>query len=271
MKTALNHYDRQGLSGWRLLASIMMVTLGTIECGAAIVAPNQPIHGISQAELSVRWWQWMLSYPTGKNPSADTTGASGSLGGEQSASVHPGIFFIAGNFSPTPDFPARTFSVPAGQYLFFPLLTAASSIPFFGTTEREIRLDAAGSLGAPSDLFARLNGADLDSPGNLLNYRQLSPPGLFYLYFPANNIFGAPTGSYASVSDGYFVGLEPLSPGKYELQFGGRGTGSGGIDTAQTIHLTVVPEPAGSALVTLCTGFLLGAHRFRKKFAASLA
>jgi hypothetical protein len=246
-----------------LIAGVAIVGLTEMLSAATVIAPNQPINGISQAELSARWWKWMISYPVGTNPSQDTTGAFGSVGSSQSVTSHPDIFFIAGNFSPTPDFPARSFVVPAGQSLFFPLVTSASSIPFFGITEPEIRLDAAASLGTVSNLFARLDGVNLDTPANLLNYHQLSPPGLFYLYFPADNIFGVPPGSYPSVTNGYFVGLAPLAPGSYELQFGGQGTGSGGFNTAQAIHLTVLPEPSSLLLIAFCGALTLSARRLR--------
>ena len=258
------HPSRRRGAVRKLLTSCFAVFSVSFQVHAAIVAPNQQINGISQAELSARWWQWVISFPDGTNPARDMTGEFGHLGSNQAASAHPGIFFLSGNFSITPDFPDRTFTAPAGEYLFFNLATVVSVIPFFGRTEAEIRADAALGLGSVNDLFVSLNGVALESPANLLNYRQLSPPGLFNLTIPPNNIYNAPPGTYPAVSDGYFVALTPFSPGTYDLYFGGSGTGGGidpAFDTAQTVHLMIVPEPGHILLLSVAAVLVIATGR----------
>jgi hypothetical protein len=67
---------------------------------------------------------------------------------------------------------------------------------------------------------------------------------LFSFTFPENNLFGASAGPSQSVADGYYVFLQPLSPGKHDISFKAVGvqfTTTGVQSVAQNIvyHLTV--------------------------------
>jgi len=227
---------------------------------AAVIAPDQPVNGVSQPDLSARWWQWMLTYPAATNPVLDTTGQNSHLGGDQTAVSHPGVFFLAGNFS---GFESRTVTVASSESLFLPLINTVSFIPAFGNTEAEIRADAAATLGTVSGLFARLDGIDLPLPASassLLDFRQQS--ALFSLTFPADNVYGVTPGSYDSVADGYWLALEALAPGHYTLEFGASATGTPDLgyppfSLTQTYDITVVPEPATWQL--LVAGLICGA------------
>jgi hypothetical protein len=73
-------------------------------------------------------------------------------------------------------------------------------------------------------------------------YRATSP--LFNVTYPPHNLFGSPAGQTQGIGDGYWVFLQPLSPGKHELHFSGltpgnptTGTANFAIDT--TYHLIV--------------------------------
>lgn len=228
-----------------------------------VIAPDQPVNGISQAELTARWWQWHVSYPTATNPVLDTTGANAHLGGDQAPIAHPGVFFLAGNFSGSE---SRTVTIASDQSLFFPLIDTVSFMPLFGTTEAEIRADAAATLGAVSGLFAKLDGVDVALPASapsLSGYRQQS--ALFPLSIPATSMyadFGVSPGVYDSVTDGYWLALGPLAVGEHTLQFGASATGTPptypAFGLVQTYSITVtaaVPEPGTWA--TLCAGLVV--------------
>ena len=232
---------------------------------AAVIAPDQPVNGISQAELSARWSQWMLTYPAAINPVLDTTGQHSHLGSDQTPVSHPGVFFLAGNFT---GFESRTVTVADSQSLFFPFVNTVSFIPLFGSNEAEIRADAAATLGTVSGLFARLDGVDLPLPASassLSAYRQQS--ALFSLTFPADNIFGVAPGSYDSVADGYWLALGPLAPGEYVLEFGASASGTPPtypeFSLAQRYEITVVPEPA---TWTLMLAGLIGIGALARRF-----
>jgi hypothetical protein len=54
---------------------------------------------------------------------------------------------------------------------------------------------------------------------NLEKFRIQSP--LFNVTFPENNVFGGKPGFTPMLSDGWWILLEPLPPGKHELRFSG--------------------------------------------------
>src|SRR5262245_49743514 len=108
------------------------------------------------------------------------------LGSNQAAAAHPGIFFLAGNLG-TPS--TRTVVIPEGDFILIPIIPIVSPAPLFGNTEAELRADAAATFGTASDLFVRIDGVDVTLPPpttSLLDFRQMSPPGLFDLTFPVD-------------------------------------------------------------------------------------
>ena len=232
-------------------AALVAVAVVPSAARAAVLAPNTPVAGASQAAWGDRWWQWALSYPSGANPLEDTTGARSALGDRGN------VFFLAAATFAGPVNRAAT--VRQGQTLLIPLGNAVSWIPTFGNTEAEIRLDAAATDGPASGLFLTIDGAAAPLPASapsLMNFRQVTPPGTFPLTFPVNNIFGAPVGTFQSVSDGYWVMLDGLSPGAHTLHFGGHFAGTPNLlyppfDVDMTYALTVVPAPEPSALAVL--------------------
>ena len=237
-------------------AIVLSVWLGLLAFSpafGAVIAPDQPVGGFSQAELTARWWQWMISYPAATNPVLDQTGQYSYLGSDQTAVAHPGVFFLAGNFSGAE---TRTASVTSDQSLFFPFVNTVSLIPLFGSNEAEIRADAAATLGTVTGLFARLDGVDLPLPASassLSDYRQQS--SLFSLSFPADNIFSLTAGSYDTVTDGYWLALGPLDPGQYTLTFGASASGTPpaypSFSLVQTYEsvTAAVPEPSTWAML----------------------
>ena len=105
----------------------------------AMASINQPAYAGALAAGSTvdgktlgvvgQWWQWALSYPVDSNPLLDTTGQSASLGDRGS------VFFLGGtNSTGTVQ---RTFAVPAGKFIFFPLINAFLSEE---GTEAEMRV-----------------------------------------------------------------------------------------------------------------------------------
>ena len=232
-----------------VVLSLMLGMCPLVPAVGAVIAPDQAVNGSSQAELTANWSKWMISYPAATNPVLDTTGQSSHLGSDQTPASHPGVFFLAGNFSGAE---TRSVTVTDDQTLFLPFINTVSLIPLFGSNETEIRTDAAATLGTVTGLFARLDGVDLPLPGSvgsLSDFRQQS--AVFSLPFPADNIFGVPGGAYDSVTDGYWLALAPLDPGQYTLTFGASASGTPpsypSFGLTQTYEVTVmaaVPEPA---------------------------
>jgi hypothetical protein len=250
-----------------LATTLGLILLGSTAAKAGILLPDQSVAGKTQAEWGNLWYQQFLAIPASQNPLADTTGAFASRGNMGS------VFFLAGSTTPAPV--VRSATVLSNQFLFFPLINVISfaEVSAYGGTEAGLRRDAAETIGitpqgqAPNTtLFARLNGSDLPLPPpttSLLNFRQVSPPGLFNVTLPDDNIFGLTPGIPVapSVIDGWWLTLSPLAPGNYQLRFGGTTTGIGayagmGFSQDITYNLTVVPVPGPSGLVLFGIGVL---------------
>ncbi|MDP9365274.1 MAG: hypothetical protein M3Q10_13795 [Chloroflexota bacterium] len=201
--------------------------------GAVVLPPDAPAYGGTYGEWSARQWQWLLSFPNEVSPYTDATGERCGLG--QSGPV----FFLTGT-TDDPGIP-RDCTVPAGVALFVPVVAAECSTvqapPLFGRDEAELAA-CAGSIvgGASPTLGAVLDG---ESIPNLERYRVRSPR--FSVALPPDNRLGVEPGVAALVSDGYWLLLAPLPPGRHVLRLGvslREPEGEGGV----TYRLTVA-EP----------------------------
>ena len=189
---------------------------------AGVVPPYVEVAGKNQAEWSAAWWQWALSQGTNTSPLLDTTGAS--AGVRQSGDV----YFISGllgysNGSYTAN---RTFTVPAGKSLFFPVLNGVADnidvVP--PVSEAQLREWATGFAQGATGLFATVDG---QSVTGITSYRQKSPSSAVVL--PASNVFQPLSPGYQDgvviedqVSDGYWIMVSPLPPGDHIIAFGGK-------------------------------------------------
>lgn len=208
-----------------------------------VVAPDEPVAEKSQLELSQEWWQWALGAPASGNPLLDEDGMLAQVGNNGP------VFFVAGSIFGVPT--VRTFTVPAGRPIFFPVINTvfietpppscdAAPDPF------ECALAAITPfIDAATDLHASLDGEDLlglDKSG----FRQTSS-AFFSIPLPGGNLFDAPAGSYAAVSDGYWVAVEGLPAGPHTLAFGAT-SGTFLVDVTANLR---VPEPGTLGLVLL--------------------
>ncbi len=216
-----------------------------------VVAPDQPVAGKSQLEWSQAWWEWVLGAPASGNPLLDEDGSLAQVNNNGP------VFFVAGDsFFGKPI--VRTFTVPAGRPIFFPVINNL----FIETPPSECFPSVSCALGRvtplitdATDLHATLDGQNLLIP-DALDFRQTSSK-FFLIALPDDNLFGAPEDDYPAVLDGYWVAVEGLSPGSHTLTFGAT---SGNFLVDVTANLTV-PEPGTLGLVLL--GALATTGRFR--------
>jgi hypothetical protein len=225
-----------------------------------VLPPNSRPLGKTYGEWSAAWWQYVFSIPHADNPLLDTTGAKCQVG----QSGH--VFFLVGTILGTTNGVTRSCVVPAGKFLFFPLVnledniaeeTASNLVGQPITAARMATLlnclVAGGTtpFGSPFSTCegaTSLNASIDDQPlRDLFRYRAVSPT--FSITVPAGpNLegdFGFPniSGTVSPVvADGFYLMLAPLSLGVHTIQFGG--TLGSPLDTPLseiTYHLSVVP------------------------------
>jgi hypothetical protein len=177
---------------------------------AGAYAPALPdiamVEGISQSELTNRWWQWAGSFEYADSPVSDATGERCGAGQEGP------VWFLAGTYGSMPA--KRTCKVPADKYLFFPLINYIVMPRMCGqcscdqvvATAHEVTNGAMG-------LFTELDGRALGA----LNEHRVASNGCFNV---AGRIPNGPKIEPAA-SDGYWLLIPPLPKGKHTLRFGG--------------------------------------------------
>ena len=172
-----------------------------------LLAADQAVAGAPQSNWSRSWWQWAATFDTDASPVTDRTGAR-CAAGQQGP-----VWFLAGTFGSGRT--VRSCTVPAGKYLFFPLLN------FIATPQPGEALSCSSSLEAArepidavTDLVLRIDGKP--QPG--LQAHRVTSEGCFDVAARTAH----PTPRVPSAGDGYYVMLAPLPPGTHKLEFGAR-------------------------------------------------
>jgi len=192
------------------------------------------------ASTTAQWWQYALSIPTNVNPLVDTTGADCMVGQRDP------IWFLEGIFPGGTT--TRTCAVPAGEWLFFPVINSVqiNAPGVCGQTDSlnvaQLRSLAAPLIDSATNMHVKVDGKSVK---NLIRIKS----DVFATAFPEDNIFNAPCGGgpgtvppgiYSpSVDDGYYVLLSPLSIGNHTLHIHAESIGGFMLDV--NYSLTVVP------------------------------
>jgi hypothetical protein len=166
-------------------------------------------YGLTYGEWTAKFWQWVMAIPQSNNPITDLSGKNCAVGQNDQH-----VFFLAGT---TGGSAQRFCTVPSGKAILIPIFNGECSFAEYPKhkTESELRNCAiTGDNGGT--VHAAVDGKNLL---NLDGYRVQSQ--LFNVTFADHNIFGAPSGKTQAVSDGWWVFLQPLAPGKHEIHFSG--------------------------------------------------
>jgi len=186
--------------------SITLVSAATENINPLIYRPDEKIFGLSYGEWGANWWKWALSIPKPDNPLFDNTGVKCSI--NQNGSV----WLLAGTYRGSVE---RQCDILSGKAILFPVINVECSVlEGDGKTESELKTCTNGLIKQLRFMEASVDGAKIE---NLEKYRAQS--NLFEFKLPSDNTLGRPAGSSGSVSDGYWIMLKPLSPGKHEIHF----------------------------------------------------
>ncbi|MEF8726685.1 MAG: PEP-CTERM sorting domain-containing protein [Accumulibacter sp.] len=162
------------------------------------------------------------------------------------------VFFVAGN---TGGSSTRTFTVPAGKPIFFPIVTAYDIEVPADNCDLQCAFGYIPGVGNATGLYATLDGQDLLT---FPSYRQTST-AFFTVDLSASlsAALGFPpqyAGILDAIVDGYWVAVEGLTPGPHSLKFGGSipdlapGWTPPPVDVTDTVN---VPEPGTLGLLLL--------------------
>jgi hypothetical protein len=264
-----------------VIAVLTVITLSLLSLEAAMLPPGSVVGGRTIGEWSAEWWKWLLPISTNNNPMLDdgqilptnsivlgksipewivdwhqwnyslstnghplydTTGDSANNG--QSGP----IFFIGGaDINIIGTNVQRTYTVPENTYLLLPALAAdADNIftePPYSAAELSELL--APFFDDPPYLSFSINGVEVP---NLLHHRHKAP--VFSLFFETCdnpktvNYHDCITGLIDPVvADGYWLMLQPLTPGDHVLRwFAGYGDPFSAVFD-RTDRITVVRVP----------------------------
>ena len=162
-------------------------------------------YDVPYSEWISRWWQWNMGMPKAEHPrdnySAEkcTTNQSGP------------VWFLPDILTGKEE---RTCTIPEGKAILVPLLTGTchnDGVPK-PMNDQELKTCAMGG-DEYGVISATLDGKTLK---DLQKYRTQTP--YYIITVPEDNIFDNKPGKYRGISDGFFVFLEPLPPGKHDLQ-----------------------------------------------------
>jgi hypothetical protein len=169
-----------------------------------VIPPQAHVDGKTYGEWGTTWWDWVLNIASAVNPLANPTMDFNTL------PQHAAVYFLVGSGT------SHDVVVPPGRMLFFPLVNVfdAGDMP---TVQEEVEL-VQFWVRHVTDLHCTVDGRSLRS---LFRYRGTGewPDGLV---LGEENRWDLPAGNYGEgASDGYWIMLSPLPPGRHTVQFGG--------------------------------------------------
>jgi hypothetical protein len=112
------------------------------------------------ANLTAQWWQYAISVPASVNPLLDARGANCMVGQRDPIWFLAGDFLVGGTVN-------RTCAVPAGEWLFFPIINSVQiNVPnVCGQTGRlnaaQLRALAAPFIDAATNISVQIDGKNV--------------------------------------------------------------------------------------------------------------
>ncbi len=259
-----------------LFVWVVVMAAGSPGVQAQVVAAGSSVEGTAIGDWGAAWWNWAVTEPVATNPVLDTTGEFAD------ANQSGPVWFVAG--AAPGETVSRSFQVPAGKHLLFPLINA---LPFpeppdgFPTTAARAREVANQIIDAAGDFVFILNGVEV--PGAQLALHREQSSDFVTLTVPVEDdlVDAGGTGDFPGAwSDGYYVMLEPLPVGTHTVEFGASqltavdiliDEGPGATNpfiftlppstTSITATIEVIPEPTTAVIVVATGGVMLWRRR----------
>jgi hypothetical protein len=197
-----------------------------------VYAANSAPFDIPYKDWIAKWWQWTYSIPVSQHPRDNYTDA-------KCASNQEGpVWFLADQLGGREE---RTCTIPAGKAVLIPILTGECDFgqPEIKNDEELRRCSLAGD--EYGVISATLDGVKIK---DLEKYRTQSD--FFNVTQVQDNIYEGRAGNFRAAADGFYVFLEPLPPGKHDIDL--KVSVLNPVDTSfnynadWTYHLLVEPQ-----------------------------
>jgi hypothetical protein len=183
-----------------LAACLFIAASGAAFASPLVLAPGASFGGRSAEELSVQWWQWVMSVPGENSPVKDPTGS------QCGAGQNGDVWFLAGGQGRI----RRTCEVPAGKAIFFPVAQKGDRSRTCEQARAGARLQNVEALG----LRVEIDGVAVPSPKR---YR-VATQACFDVYGKVSPMLGKAE-PHPSASDGYWLLLAPPPRGRHVIKF----------------------------------------------------
>lgn len=197
-----------------------------------VYSTSETINGKTYGQWAGEWWKQMFTTPGNENPLLDSTGSSVLKG---LAAANNEVLFLAGVFN-TSGTAVRTATIPAGKSLFFPIINFVyDSVEVSPVMTPDAMQQAlAERMATVKDMSVTIDG---QSVPDLNSYRAIGER--FSYTTGPDHIWGYRQGMRVAdvVSDGYYLGLKPLSKGAHTIRIKGAVADEFHLDV--TYHLTV--------------------------------
>ncbi len=195
-----------------ILMSLCFLLAATAKAGDVERIDNRAeLFGRRIDQYANAWWQWAYSMPNAESPIRDRNGEK--CGVNQTGPV----WFLAGGFGSS--LIKRTCEVPAGKYLFFPVVNMVYYPSNRQLASGSVTCQAAmKSAAANNDNLAYI---EVVVDGKLFNDAKelrIHPNECFDLGKRMKRPDGAPK-IFPAATDGYWMMLKPLPPGEHSISF----------------------------------------------------
>src|SRR4029077_10068164 len=230
------------LAGGLVIGPTSQVASGAGNPNPGVIPPHAQAYGLSYAEWGAQWWRCAYSFPLAQFPPLQP----GEL--DCAAGQSGPVWFLAGTAGQGPV--TRSCTIPTGKAIFFPIITYLNDYPCPDpnfqpppgqTLEQFLTEGAQAIIDLVTQLEVVVDGRSLN---DLFSYRATSQLFTFTADPSLVAFDSCVTGtSQYAVTDGYWILLRPLSPGRHTIffhaviDFGGGTT----FEVQVTYNLTIAP------------------------------
>jgi hypothetical protein len=212
------------------MAALLLLGIATTSALGEVLPPSSLPYGLSYQEWSAKWWQWSLGQSTER---MELVGGPGICEGPASQ-----VRFLAGAYGFGVTAETNHVTIFAGTPLFLTVLgfvadnTACPTNNFTSLTGDQLAAEAlSGWSGAANLTTCTIDGvpvAGIADPTNSV-YNVVSP-AFSYTTADRDNILSIVEGEdcipggltiYPAVTDGVYLMLSPLSPGRHTIHWVG--------------------------------------------------